>query len=369
MIPTTRPRRRRSSTARSGAAVAWLALCPAALAQPEADPVLPELEQPQALADPVTLTRSEVPVLQRIPDFAPRLGALKPDRPLDYFELGEELASEAVLRDDVRLAQQTLALAIALDHRARGGQLRSLAGARDASIAASACLALASLERLPDRRRWLMAVGRAFEATPSDASMPGASVDSASAEVSQQDAFRAASAMGLARAGEGSTARGLLALAQVRLAIERAQPLLVGVGEGGSVAWYDDQARLWPCPECRNARVIRRPGPQGIEIRLCPWCRGNPGPTLSAADLIGQLRVEASLLSGSGRTWASQLALDRGAVLLDASPEEVGPALAIRYGVSIERPLWRDGQWVAAEGAPSQRPAPSRPAPEAPNDP
>ncbi|MEO0715769.1 MAG: hypothetical protein AAFY58_02125, partial [Planctomycetota bacterium] len=109
-------------------------------------------------------------------------------------------------------------------------------------------------------------------------------------------------------------------------------------------AWVARTAERWPCPNCRNDRVVAvtRENPPRREI--CAVCEGDPGPKLSADERVATLRFESRLLTGIHKSWAAQIAADLGAPLRDADPAQ----LPLAMGVDPELNIYRDGAWVAA---------------------
>lgn len=267
-----------------------------------------------------------------IPEWlATRLGALTPERPEDYFALAEEAADADLDAPERTVAQSLYALAFELARVAPD----------KAGLAASCCLGLADLERLDQNRQWLLAVAATIDpryARP-DWSVP--------ASASEETASKAATALGLARAGEGLLARKALDEPGVRELLRRYDPAIGATGARGAVFQIEAAARDWPCPTCNNSRVVTRPGTQGTELRLCPACGGNPGPRLTAEEFLAQLRFEAILLRGVQRSWAAQVAVDLGAPLRDPDPAQ----LAATYKVDAAHPYWRGGAWVSGTDA------------------
>ena len=295
----------------------------------------PETPAPEADPQPLLLEISSQPVLELLPQLRERLNSLDPSKPLEYLELGEELSAEAVTREDVELAQHTLALAYLLESGSRTPSPERLAGI---------CIALAEAERMPDRAHWLRSVAEIIHPTTTTQSLATAGSMSEHAI-----GFRAATALGYIRSGNASQAARLLRDPAVTSIIAKNQMLLIGGGDASSLTWVQDQVRQWPCPECRNARIIRRPGNDGLETRICPWCGGDPGPTLDREQLIAQLRLESHLLEGVGKSWTAQVARDFGAPLRDPNPDEMPDVLLSRYGATIAAPFYRDGTWVNAD--------------------
>jgi hypothetical protein len=261
-----------------------------------------------------------------IDQFKDRLSALNPSDPRGYFLLAEEVADGAEDQERTALAQTLYALAFEL-YRAAGDNPR----------AASCAIGLASTERLERSRRWLQAVAGALDRRYA---LPDWAV-AATASISDETALKAATVLGLARAGEGREARKLYEQPGVADLMRHYERAMGSTGETGSLSRLEKYMDAWPCRECGNQRVVGRPGEKGPELRLCPTCRGNPGPRLSQEEYLAQLRFEAALLNGIQRSWAAQITVDQGAPLRDPDPAEVGAT----YGVDASHALFRDGRW------------------------
>lgn len=295
------------------------------------------------------------------PELAARLTALDPRQPSGYFLLAEELADEPTSEQSAALAVRLYVLAFALQPEPAAGASRD----------ASTLLGLAAVEPRQSTRRWL-------EALASSVDRRLASFDwnvAAAPALSEQTAWRAATALGLARAGEGRDARKLLAEPGIIDVFRKYERVIGTTGREGALSRLQTSASLWPCPECANARFVTRQGARGPEIRLCPTCGGNPGPKLTPDEYVSQLRFESLLLNGIHRSWAAQLLVESASPLRDPDPADLPEV----YGIDITAPCWRDGRWVACEGAPKKSvpaatpspvpapkpavPAPSQPAP------
>lgn len=275
--------------------------------------------------------QTEAPPLHATPEIAQRLAALAPAEPAEYLRLGEEILALGRSEADESLARRLFALAYEIARRA---------GDRP-GVQASACIALADTARFERDRRWLWSIARLIDPRYS---VPDWS-RTVERDVSADAAFRAATVLGLLRAGEGMRARELLRDQSVRDVFIWYSGLLTGTGPGDVLSILDEQAERWPCPECRNDRVVRttRDG-QTVRVR-CFTCRGNPGWTLSQAGLLATLRFESRVLAGVQRSWGAQLAADLGEPLRDPDPAAVGSALSVDTSLSV----YRDGGWAAPD--------------------
>lgn len=288
-----------------------------------------------------------------------RLATLDPSNPEAYLELGEEVLAEIRTAEDRRLARELLALAFELE-RVRP------ADERRGGLMVSAGLALAMTEESSGDRRWLRAIARAIstgQSGPVTVDAParttvdtGAPVDAAS-----RDALRAASVLGLARAGQGRRAERLLESGGVSAALKRVDRLLSPGELPGGVDRVRSLIASWPtCSTCRGRRYVKT----GAAVSVCDRCGGKGGPHLDERELLLHIRAESALLSGSQRSWSAAAKVDSGAPLRDVDPAELAGVL----GVSASRPIYRNGRWVAVSGAaaaPAPNPAPAPAAPPA----
>lgn len=310
-----------------------IALALGVLAPPPeaAPPPAPPAESPR---------RDEEPPLPLAVRFADRLTLLDPINPGGYLLLGEEAAALAASPEDVRLARELLVLACVIDREKTGGRLH----------AASAILALTEVAPLDSDRRWLTALARRVDPRIT----PPAWLERGGSDGFDDQRYEAATALGLVRSGDGIPARELLADPAVVRLLEQS---LAG-SPGG---WRDvlRESRRWPCAECRNARVVKRPVGGQARVSLCGTCRGNPGPVLSDAALLAQLRAESWLLDAPGRTWAARFAADDGSPLRDPDLDELAPS----FGVDASLRRWRDGRWVAEPAAITEPASPATPEP------
>lgn len=262
-------------------------------------------------------------------EWADRLGLLTPDEPAGYLRLGEEILAVGRTDDARTLARRLFALAY---EHAR------LAGDRP-GVQASACIALADTARFERDRRWLWSIARLIDPRYSEPDW-SRTVDR---PVSDADAFRAATTLGLLRAGEGARAKEILRDESVRDVFRWYSGLLTGTGPGDVLGILDDEADRWPCPECRNERVVRSAAGTDAAKTRCFTCRGTPGWQLGHAGLLATLRFESRVLSGVQRSWGAQLAADLGEPLRDPDPAAVADAV----GVDVSLSVYRQGRWAA----------------------
>lgn len=323
---------------------AWLAAVLAVLASQPRQPGAPEpTPQPEPVAQPQSPAQEEShEIPASIAPFRSRLEGLSPANPDAYFLLGEEVADQANDMAARELAKQLYVLAfdLATDRPGRS------------SLQAACCVALADLVKAEHDRRWLVALARTLDPrrVPPEwlARQAPATTDSA--------AYQVATVIGLVRSGQGGAARQLLERPEVKTAVESYDRLMMNMGVAGGSAGLMREAGRWPCPECQNERVVKRGNPP--ESKLCPNCKGEPGPEMSGRDFVMQLRFESLILQGTQRSWAAQVTADGGAPLID--PEAGG--LAAAFDVDPTLVLWRDGKWVADPSLPP-RPKPTPPPP------
>ncbi len=260
-----------------------------------------------------------------------RLAVLSPDMPEAYYILGEEVAAEAASEQEFSLAQRLYVLTIVL------------ASSRDdgATLAASAAVALADITRAEADRRALWSIARTLDPRY------GVRDWSRSTEVTITDdvAYLTATVLGKIRSGWGSTVMKDLRKPEVRRLIQRYSVLITGSINQNIFPELERWAQAWPCPECRNERIVTKRHTGKIERRLCYTCGGNPGPKLTTEQLIGQLRFESFLLNSRQRSWGAQVAADLGEPLRDADIS----TLPLRFGIDPSLVLYRNGQWVSAE--------------------
>ncbi len=320
-----------------------------------------------AVACALTLSVLAAPLASRPePTRTDRLAALAPENPGAYFELAEEIADEARTPDDLALARTLYVLAFDLARSKRPNPTNAPTSAPAsptaaprtgpspealAQIAASACLGLAELERLPHERRWLRALAGLQDSryAERDWNVPAA------ASQADETAYRAATALGLARSGDGRQAQELLDKPGVRAVLQEYERAIGDSGHAGAISRLEKYIRAWPCPECQNRRFVAKPGDRGggggggggnqpPEFRICFTCKGNPGPVLSNHELMAQLGFESALLAGVQRSWAAELAVRQSAPLRDPDPAELAPT----YRVDPTKVYWREGRWVNA---------------------
>lgn len=320
--------------------------------QPE-QPVETPTPEPEQETQPETEPAPMRTAMQRVERLEERLRALDASDALAYLELAEEVSSETGSPEDRDLAQHLYSVAYDLERRTRSRP----------EVMAGACLGLASLEASDEGSAWLYAVAGLVD--PRATRGTGAGITGLT--VSPDVALAAANALGLARSGEGRRAGRLYEDEAVREVFGRYGRLLGGRGGLSGVSRFERALRDWPDLECGGSRVITRRGEDGIETLICPTCRGNPGPPMSEEEFLNQLRFESRLLRGIHQSWGAQIAADGGAPLLDPDPDRVPDLLAARYGILVERTLWRDGRWTeppTTDQAPSPDESAEDPAPQ-----
>lgn len=268
----------------------------------------------------------EAPAPDPLARWSEALAALDPAKPGAYFELGERIADRADHPLHTQTARTLFVLAFELDRTARQSQ----------GWAASACLALADLESLSRDRQWLLAVARAMDRSG------GTAPAAIEPQPPLQTSFLAATALGLARSGEGDQARRLLARDDVRGLLGSYERLLSPLGYAGGLTALEARLRDWPCRECGNQRFVKKASGGQTTARLCGTCGGNPGPTLTPEQRAAHLRFESLLLRGIHRSWSAQIIADTGVPLRDLDPEQLAPT----FRVDPAKRYWRSGEWT-----------------------
>ena len=271
------------------------------------------------------------PTLAMDPRIQSRLESLRPESPRAYFELAEEVAElPSITGENRALSRQLCILSFELW---RGSDAR----VTDPRLGPSSLLLLATFAETENQARWIRTIAAAVD--------PEARTATAQAQEAVRDPVRDStvldlvSALELLRAGDGRRAAKILEKPDVSQLLADNERLLSPGGVTGEGDRLRRLAREWPvCPECRNRRSVR--GPQGITI--CPSCGGDPGPPLSAVDVLFQLRFEASLLEGVQRSWVAQTLVDGGRPLRDLDPQEI----ALTFAVDPKKNVWRDGGWI-----------------------
>lgn len=279
-----------------------------------------------------------------VENLSARLESLSPARPVEYFLLGEEVAAEITTDEGRALARRLFVLSYEFS-RAGVDPHRS-------EFARSVCLALLDLDLLEsdEERRYVRALAAALSSRAIDAPSAVRVASSGGSDTRDETAFSLATALGEYRAGRFQEAATLFAQPEVRLLLAQHAPTIRNVG----VMLRDVESRP-SCRECRNRRIVRDDVNPDARHRLCRTCGGDPSPALAPIDLISSLRAESLLLGGEEASWSAQIAAGRVEPFVDIDPAR----LAERLNTPVDRPLWREGGWVApdASAAPDATPA------------
>jgi len=259
--------------------------------------------------------------------FADRLRKLSPHDPEAYVLLGEEVAEAASTSEDRRLSIELFVLGFECA-RAKAGQ---------ATVAASACYALAELVTSPRDRRYLEALAQVSD--PANAKplwlRPGEPT------LPTEVPYQLAETLGLLRSGEGYLAKQRLARPEVKQAFESMDRQLRRGGWRGGASGLYREADNWPCRGCQNKRVVRQLNTNPPQVQPCPICLGKPGPELTLSEFTAQIRLESFLLQGKQRSWAAQLGADGGAPLIETDPS----TLSKRFSVDPAAKYWIGSGW------------------------
>lgn len=292
----------------------------------------------------------EVRSVRGVEAWTAKLSLLEPGRPEGYFLLAEEVMAEWPDREGRVLARTLLVLSLHLERLKGRGAIEGEGGL--GPISGSACLALAAMEPREDVQRWLVSMaslidnGRAGESGPGGVRRVVRTVE----PVSWRTALDAAEVLQWARAGEGRRAQQLLDRTGVRELLEDYQAGLDTERKVSGMTRVLQAMADWPggCDRCRSTRFVAvAPGPGQLQrgaakLALCDKCAGLPGPKLTPAELMADLRLESMLLRGVQRSWSAQLLVDGGRPMLEPEPG----AVARYYMVETERTVWREGRWV-----------------------
>lgn len=261
-----------------------------------------------------------------------RLESLYAAHPMEYFELAEEVADAATDEAELALARRLHLLAW------EAAETHGAASAPEA-LPAGVCLALADLSPDAAERRWLLALAAAASPTSAPAleRSPGP-------PTADSGAFAVAEALGLLRAGEYKRA-------QAALEPRARQELLTdsGVFRENFGRHILRTAQTTPnCTECRNRRIVRTGADAESGWKLCTVCGGNPGPSLTVAEMLAHMAAESLLLRSAPESWTAQAAIDPSPTRpLDR--EEVARSL----GVDLSATIYRDGRWIDPAFTPS----------------
>lgn len=225
-------------------------------------------------------------------DWSARLEALRPESPLGYFELAEEVADQALGDGQIVLANRLFALSAVLD-TSRFGR--------------SACLAMADLEPRPHVRRRLLAMASLLASASNRAVLlRPTSRDSLDADA----ALHVVEAFSYYRRGLGRRAQKSLQKPGAMDLLETLDPLL----QNGTQRFLED----------------------------CKLYEGKGRPSLSESILARMLRLEQALLSGDDRSWSAELLLKSGAPLIEIDIQRIDSML----DVNADRCVYRDGRWI-----------------------
>ena len=228
-------------------------------------------------------------------DLESRLSELRPEEPMAYFELAEEIADAAEEPEQRALARRLFALSGVLAPEQLGR---------------SACLALADMEEDEQNRRRLMALASLFG---SDDLSQAVTEDWGASPIEKHTAsavLAVTEAMSHYRRGRGSQAMAALRKPGAMELLEECEDHL----PGGINRFMED----------------------------CKLYRGRLRPNLSEDHQVRMLRFEIALLTGSDRPWSSELLYGRGRPLIEVDPLRLEEA----FGVDGSRPIHRDGKWV-----------------------
>lgn len=227
-----------------------------------------------------------------------RLELLDPSRPLDYFELAEEIADGAQTVNERALARELFGLAGLLDRETFGW---------------SAALAIADLESLPASRQRLLAAAELL--ADSD------QVDQSSKrarDTSREGRLAFCRALGALRRGDSARARRHLDKADAKVAMEEFIFILPGGGQR-----FENDLQVYS---------------------------GGLRPDLSGQEIESHLVAESMALAPREASWSVMLRATQSASLLVIDLDRLDRL----FGVDPTRPFWREGRWVDRRAASGQ---------------
>ncbi len=240
-------------------------------------------------------SRASAPTTSSIANWTLRLEQLDPARPLKYFELAEEIADEADNTELLDVARHLFALSGALDTQ-RLGQ--------------SSALALADMEQDRTAKRRLLALASLLDPF-STGSMGGV----ADRRMTVESLQSIGEILSLYRNGRGPQAIAILTDSDVAAVLQRHGHLL--------------------------------PGGYNQFLQDCRIYKADLRPKLTDGELIRMLQLEAALLAGDERRWASDLLVEGKDPLIEIDPQRIDETL----NVDVSKSIYRAGQWTSPTGS------------------
>ena len=219
-----------------------------------------------------------------------QLESLDPDRPIEYFELGEEIADSAQTMRERALARELFGIAGLLD-RERLGR--------------SAALAIADLEERAATRQRLRA---AAELLADSSQVEQGS--SRALETSREGRLAFCRVLGALRRGDAARAKRHLEKADTKVVVEELAHVLPG-------------------------------GSAGLDRDLDVYSSGLR-PDLNQNEVEAHLVAESVALAPKRASWSVMLRATGSAPLLVIDLERLDRL----FGADPTRPFWRDGRWV-----------------------
>ena len=230
------------------------------------------------------------------PEWEARMAELDPSRPIDYFELAEELSDAARTQEELRVAGHLFALAGLLDRTTLGR---------------SAALALADIAEDELMRRQLKLAAFLLSGAGG-----GERRTESILRHSREGRLGFCLMLGAYRVGEGARARNYLSRADARAVLETMSSLM----EGG------------------RERIERE-----IELYL-----DGRRPRLSKRRLEEQISIEMLALSPSELPWSAALLVEESRPLMVVDLRRMDRLFG---NVDVSRPYRRAGRWVEAPAA------------------
>lgn len=262
---------------------------------------------------------------EQIKSVEDRLGELRPSRPADYLQLGEELLLFGNDEQSSRLGVELLVRAVVLGERNN-----------QPGIASSACIALSDLAIDERDRRWMWDLAYLIDPRR-EGEWIQAQMNRGETQT-DQDAARCLFAI---RYHQQPIGEELFMDPDVRERILQAGEA-AGVSRGELKSLLQREIERGNSDTCRGRLYIAERGAPGRRL-TCPDHLRALGLLSNDEDLRVYLRVEMSLSGIRTDSWGGAVSMSKDQAVKLPSVAE----LEARMGVRSDEVFYRDGRWVA----------------------